>query len=166
MSGFWSWITGNGDAADAQAANVARQWQTLLDNATNYSSKENFDKAVAAMVKNYGEPPAAVRAALADAAAAIEANHPETYSAPQIFADLNGYYDDYYDDESRTAAADGFVEGVKSVPGQISGGIAATVAAFWKGLPALGKLATAAALCLVALPILTRAGVLGPRRKR
>jgi hypothetical protein len=168
--GFWSWITGNSETAATQAANVARQWQTLLDNAAALADS-NYAAYYSNMVGSYGPPPAAVQAALDDARAAFHAGGGGDFSAPNHYEELLSYAGDGVDFVYKEAATEGFVDGVATAPALIAGAAGSTLTGFFSGLPAWLKWAAGAALALFALRTLAHLGVRVPgaasrRRKK
>lgn len=150
---FWGFITGNGDAEAAQASNVARQWQTLLEQAAAMP-EANYQSYYKTMVGAYGEPPAAVRTALD--AARVAANTGAPYEAPDYYDTLYAAAADNYAELYKAAATDGFVEGVKSVPAGIAGGLGSVSGSFLGGLPAWLKWTGAAAAALYAVKLIGR----------
>jgi hypothetical protein len=161
MADFWSLITGNGEAAGAQAQNVARQWQTLLENAADMPD-ENYQSYYKTMVDAYGPPPAEYQAALDAERQSYHARATGTLGDP---AELGSPVPDFtkllretaadsYNEIYGEAAKTGFVEGVKSVPGAVSGGLADAAGALIGGLPPWVKWTAAAALALYAIKLL------------
>jgi hypothetical protein len=164
---FWGWITGNSEAETAQAANVARQWQTLLDNAASLPA-DNYATYYRTLRDAYGPPPPAVQTALDAARAANAAGLPAP--APDYYALLNAAAADHYADLYANAAADGFVDGVKTAPAILAGAAGGTLGGLWNGLPSWLKIAALAGLGLYALHTLARLGVRlpppAPRRRK
>lgn len=134
-------ITGwfvSGDDADTYAANVARQWETLIANAET-AEPVAYQRAYDLMVEYYGQPAATYEERLA----AARAQYVKTQTV---------------------ALQDGFADGVASAPAAISAALGTTAAAFWDGLPAWLKWFGIGALVLAALHILTNAGILSARK--
>lgn len=130
------WFT-SGKDADTYAANVAAQWDIIIANAET-ANPAAYKRAYDMLVQYYG-PPAPTYAARLEAARA-------QYNRQQI-----------------EALQDGFVEGVKSAPGLITGGVSNFIGEIWKNIPAWVRYTGLAALAIWGISTLTRAGILGAK---
>jgi hypothetical protein len=138
-----SWLTDT----ETNAANVARQWQTIINNAAAMTP-EDFRRVYDAMVAAYGTPPAEVLAALDQARQSVATG--VDYNPPDVYAALTGQLETTLGQQETAAIMAALPADIAAELEQLAenagAAVSGAVGGFLTGVPAWVKIAALGAL--------------------